>query len=419
MDKIHVASVEDSTENISDQREDSLVFDPSSPEFLKDPYPTYTELRHRQSVHHEPLANRWYVTHYQDVQHLLKGRNYAHDLRKASEGTASHTLFKKLGEEQLSMLFLDDPEHTRLRKLTNKAFHLPAVEALYPRIQAIADALLDQVVGQESFDVIEVLAAPISTMVIAEILGVDSSAWHQFKQWSDADAKGFDPFITEEEQKVFFAAQQALYQFFYQEALKRRQHPQDDLITRLVHARDGQDMLTDTETATMCQLLIRAGNVTTTDLIGNGILALLQHPEQLHLLRQQPELITNVVEEILRYNSSVLEAGRVATEDVEIGGTFIPRGQTIMAALGAANRDPSNVEDPDTFDITREKITHCSFGAGAHFCLGAPLARAEAKIAIGTLVKRFPNLRLDPTAPIPPRQIPSFRGILSLEVLIS
>lgn len=393
------------------------IFDPSAPDFVRNPYPVYHNLREERSVHYEPLGNRWYCMRFADVQTLLRSRHYAHDLRKATEGTASRRLLEKIGEEQLSMLFLDAPEHTRLRKLVNKAFNLPAVEAFRPKIQALADQLLASVVGQPCFDIVQALAAPISTMVIAELLGIESNNWWQFKQWSDADVKGFDPFLSTEEQTSFLKTQRELHHFFLLEVQQRRQHPKNDLITLLTLVRDEHDQLTDSEIAIMCQLLLRAGNVSTTDLISNGVLALLEHPEQLALLRQHPELIVSAVEETLRYDSPVLEAGRIALEDVTLGETMIKKGQTVMAALGAANHDPMNVTHPEHFDITREVITHCSFGAGAHFCLGASLARIEAQISISTLIRIFPSLRLNPTITPQRRIVPSFRGILSLPVI--
>lgn len=391
------------------------VFDPSAPAFLHDPYPLYRQVRAQRALQYEPLANRWYCLRFADVQALLRSRQYVHDLRKAAAGTASRRLLEKIGEEQMSMLFLDAPEHTRLRKLVNKAFHLPAIEALRPAIQALVDRLLAGVSGQ--FDVVQVLAAPISTMVIAQLLGIEPGAWQQFKRWSDIDVRGFDPFLTAEEQACFLHTQRELHHFFLQEVRARRRRPTQDLITSLVQARDEHDRLSDSEIATLCQLLLRAGNVSTTDLISNGIQALLEHPAQLALLRQRPALIGALVEETLRYDSPVLEAGRITLGHVTVGQTSIPGGQTVMAALGSANRDPLHVADPERFDLTRPLMTHCSFGAGAHFCLGAPLARIEAQIAIGTFIRTFPALRCDPEQTPQRRMVPSFRGFLSLPVV--
>lgn len=393
----------------------SPVFDPSAPAFLLDPYPLYRQLRAEHAVQYEPLANRWYCLRFADVQALLRSRQYAHDLRKAAEGTASRRLLEKIGEEQLSMLFLDAPEHTRLRKLVNKAFHLPAIEALRPTIQAMVDRLLAGVSGH--FDVVQVLAAPISTMVIARLLGIEPGAWRQFKRWSDIDVRGFDPFLTAEEQACFLHTQHELHHFFLQEVRSRRRRPTADLITSLVQTRDEHDRLSDSEIATLCQLLLRAGNVSTTDLISNGIHALLKHPAQLALLRQRPALIGALVEETLRYDSPVLEAGRITLGHVTVGQASLPGGQTVMAALGAANRDPLHVADPERFDLARPVIGHCSFGAGAHFCLGAPLARIEAQVAIGTFLKTFPLVRFNPEQAPQRRMVPSFRGFLSLPVI--
>jgi hypothetical protein len=259
-------------------------------------------------------------------------------------------------------------------------------------------------------------AGPLPTIVIAEMLGIDPADRADFKRWSDDGVMGFDPLLTPDMRARMEASNAELESYFRAAIAERRGSPRDDLITSFIRAEEGGDSLNDDEIVSMCSLLLAAGNVTTTDLIGNGVLALLQNPDQWRMLRTDPELIRNAVEEMLRYDPPVIQTGRIPLQDIEVAGVTVAAGESLNPQLAAANHDPSRYQDPDRFDVTRKDTHHQSFGGGAHFCLGAPLARLEAQVGIGTLVRRFPNLRLT-DEPLEYRRIPSFRGLAKLTLL--
>ncbi|MEK7518153.1 MAG: cytochrome P450 [Patescibacteria group bacterium] len=391
-------------------------FNPSDLDFIRNPYPILKSLRDDNCVVYDSSLCRWLVTQYQEGNQLLRNRNMSQDLRSSAPGTASRRLLEHIGENKLSMLFLDPPEHTRLRQSVDRVFSSQTVELYRNRAIQIVDGLLDQAEGNHEFDIVPSLSAPLSTTVISEILGVDYSDWIQFKEWSDLDAKGFDPFLSDEERVEVILAQKKLDSYFRSIIAERRKNPKKDLITGLITISNDEQGLTEDETVIMCQLLLRAGNLSTSDLISNGVLLLLKHPSELEKLQRNPLLITNAVEEILRFDSPVLEAGRISIDTVNIGETQIPAGQTVMVSLASANHDSSMIDNPDEFNITRENIKHLSFGAGLHFCLGAPLARMEAQVAIGKLIEKFPKIRLSQDKKPVRKTIPSFRGLTSLYV---
>ena len=249
------------------------------------------------------------------------------------------------------------------------------------------------------------------------MLGVDPADRADFKRWSDDGVMAFDPLLTPEMRERVTESNAELEAYFHKVIEERRADPQADLISSLIGVEEDGVRLTDEEIGTMCALLLAAGNVTTTDLIGNGTLALLQNPDQLQKLRDDPQLIRNAVEEMLRYDSPVVETGRIPLAGVEISGCPIAAGESIVPVMGAANHDPAVYPDPHRFDITRADTHHQSFGGGIHFCLGAPLARLEAQLAINALVRRFPKMRLT-GEPLQYRRIPGFRGLIRLPILI-
>jgi hypothetical protein len=382
------------------------------PVFRADPYPVLAHLRRREPVHYDRVLNRWVLSRPQDIDRVLRDRTMSSDPRQAREGTYMH-IFNRF--RTFSMLFQDPPVHTRLRALVSKAFTPRAVERLAPRIRQISHDLLAAVPELARFDVIESFASPLPVIVIAEMLGVDPADRHDFKRWSDWEAMGLNPLLTPDELAAAGQAGDELRAYLQRTIVQRRAEPRDDLISGLIAAEEAGDHLTDSEIVTMCELLLAAGNVTTTDLIGNGLWLLLQHPDQLGRLRAQPSLMANAVEEILRFESSVVQTGRIAMDDVEIGGCPIRRGESILTLLAGANRDPGEYREPDRFDITRPDTQHRSFGGGAHFCLGAPLARLETQIAIATFIERFPRVRLA-DEPLQWRALPNFRGLAQLWV---
>ena len=298
----------------------------------------------------------------------------------------------------------------------SQAFNQRSIEAWRPRIRAIADALLDALVDRGSFDVIAEFAAPLPIVVIAEMLGVDPGEMSQFKQWSDARAHFFNPARTPEQAAALRAAGQGLNDYFARAIDARRGHRGADLISKLVDAEEAGDCLSTQEIVITCNLLLVAGNLTTTGLIGNGVLALLRHPDQLAELRAHPELVPNAIEELLRYDPPVVQVARFALEPLEIAGRKVQAGQALTCLLLAAGHDPARHSDPHRFDIERADTTHLAFGGGDHYCLGAPLARAEAQIAIAALFECFPALRLDPQHAIEHKRAPVFNGLEALWV---
>jgi cytochrome P450 len=280
-------------------------------------------------------------------------------------------------------------------------------------VDGVAEELLDQLDadGEAEFDLIDRIAAPLPAIAIARILGVDVSDQAKFKAWSVASSEAFFNPLADEATKLAGAtAQTSLDALFRSEIEKRRREPADDLIGKLVEAESEGDRLNEEELVTMCQLLLVAGNVTTTDLIGNGMRNLLESPDEHAKLRERPELVANAVEEMLRFEGPVQTTGRIAPRDMEIEGVPIRKGESISVLLAAANRDPAVYPDPDCFDITREDTHHQSFGGGAHLCLGAHLARAEARAAVSALVARYPKLR-PAGREVQWKMTPGFRGL--------
>lgn len=394
-----------------------LALTPRNPEYQKDPFTLLDEVREAGRVIHDPLLGRYIVSRYEDVHAILNDRDLAVDPRKAAEGTFNQ-IFRAQREENLapSMLFLDPPDHDRLRALVTKAFTPRSIEAMRPRIHEIANELLDAVEGQPSFDLMTAFCQPFPTIVIAEMLGVDPADQADFKRWTDDFvAAGFDPFASEETKKKAEIAGEAFQAYLRRAIAERRAEPRADLITALLHSEDNGDCFNDEEVLSMISLLLAAGNITTTDLLGNGMKNLLSNPDQVQLLRDQPDLLANAVEEMLRYEGPVTFSGRITVDEREIAGCPMNAGQSISVSLGGANYDPRLHKDPHKFDIAREDIDHVAFGGGRRYCLGAPLARLEAQIGVETLLKRFPTLKIADQE-LRWKTVPAFRGLESLIV---
>ena len=394
-----------------------------SPEIYSDPYPIYHQLREQDPVHWSDVWGCWVLTRYADVVTVLR------DYRRFTNVGRIAAFLDQLPESvraQIRPLYAnfttgmpntDPPEHTRVRGLVNKAFTARVVEGMRPRVQEIVDSLLDQAECDSAIEVIGDFAYPLPAIVIAETLGVPAADRDQFKEWSD-DIVAFHgtgrPHIETIMKST--AALLETKEWLLRLIEARRKQPEDDLISALVAAEERGEMLNETELVATCITLLTAGHETTTGLIGNGLLALLRHPDQLRKLREDPALIGTAVEEFLRFDTSFLRAWRLTAEDVEIGGQRIPKGQTLSLMLGAANRDPAQFEHPDRLDITREPNLHTSFGWGIHFCAGAPLARREAEIAFTTLLRRFPRLTLDEDG-VEWQQNNTFHNLKSLPVI--
>ena len=391
-----------------------------SPEIFANPYPIYRQLRSFDPVHWEPSFNSWIITGYADVLAVLRdprfGAERTPNIDQLTEWGIPETypLFNMVGK---MMLMQDPPNHTRLRGLVNKAFTPRVVEGMRSRIQQIVDELLGKVESMGRMDIIRDLAVPLPTMVIAIMLGVPHEDRNQLKKWSSDFALFIGAFSvsTDELGRI----QQSMGEFtdyFRGCVAEARKNPKDDLLSAMAHAEEQGDMLSEEELLANCVLLLAAGHETTTNLIGNGMLALLRNPDQKEKLQADPSLIVSAVEELLRYDSPVQLTGRVTKEEIEFSGKRIGKGQEIMVVMGAANRDPERFPDPDRLDITRQDNRHLSFGQGPHFCLGAPLARLEGQIAISTLLRRMPGLRLE-TEELEWQQIQVLHGLKALPVL--
>ncbi len=352
------------------------------------------------------VIDGWGLTRYEDVDKVLR------DHRRFSNGGRS---FTGLGPETL--LDLDPPDHTRLRSLVSKAFTPRSVTKLTPRIDEIIEELLDDIGERRRFDLMEDYAFPLPVIVIAEMLGVPPEDRAQFKDWSTDIAITVEPIIPDHLAARLEKSTTELFEYFEGIIADREKSPQDDLLSALIAARDEGDRLSHDELLGTLVLLLVAGNETTRNLIGNGMYALLKNPDQLQLLRDSPEMIDDAVHELLRYDPPVQLDGRLVTEDVEIGGKRLRANDRVISFIGAANRDPEAFENPDVLDITRPKKSHLSFGRGIHYCLGAPLAILEGKMAILALLDRFPTMRLvaDPTY----NDVLVLRGVSELHVDVS
>jgi cytochrome P450 len=369
----------------------NLDVDFFAPEVRADPWPFYARLREADPVHRRPDGD-WILTRYADCQGVLAdprcSSNPAHESRP-SEGSPARQAGSNL------LLFLDPPDHTRLRRLVSKAFTPRRVEELRPRIAELVDALLDEVDGEPTFNLLEALAFPLPVIVICELMGVPAEDRDSLKEWSTAASRLLDPDVEGETLELGLLAGMGLAGYFDALFEERRRQPQDDLVSGLVAAEEEGDRLSADELRAITVLLFIAGHETTMNLIGNGTYALLQHPDQLALVRDDPEMARSAIEELLRYDGPVHVTARVPTEDIDVGGTPIAAGERMVVALGAANRDPAQYPDPDRLDVTREDNRHLTFSHGIHFCLGASLARVEGQVAIPRLLKRCPDLRLD------------------------
>jgi len=389
------------------------------PRFVTDPYPLYQKLRETMPVRRDPLAPVWVVTRYADVATVLRDARFRKD-PFAGERLPS-SVREQLGipadasprtfAETVSMLFLDPPEHTRVRGIFTRAFTPRRLESLRARIQQITDKRLDRATATGRMDVIADLAVPLPICVICELLGFPPEDYPRIKKWSDdfAAALGLNP--SPDEQLRASQSRDELRRYFDPIAKKLAREPGENLISALLQ----ENALSADELFTNTTLLVAAGHETTTNLIGNGVLALLRHPDQLDDLRKNPDLIGSAIEELLRFDCPVQWTSRVAPEACELGGVRIERDSIVLASLGAANRDPAQFVDPDRLDIRRKDNRHLSFGAGIHFCLGAALARMEGEIAIGSLINRFSDLKLS-RAKLRWQKGLTFRGVRSLPV---
>jgi cytochrome P450 len=394
------------------------LFNPLSPDFIRNPYPHYERMRTTDPVHLTPLGV-FVASRHAEASLVVRDKRFGKEhaeraIRRYGPKIMEEPAFRSLG---LMMLQQDPPDHTRLRGLVVKAFTARRVEDMRPRIQQIVDEALDRIIPQGKMDLIEDFAFRLPVTVICDMLGIPEEHREVFYTRARTGGRILDPVpLSPEEIKQANEGTIMSEMYFRQLFELRRKSPGDDLITQLVQAEEEGSKLSNEELTANIILLFGAGHETTVNLIGNGLLALYRNPDQLALLKARPELITNAIEEFLRYDSSVQLTGRVALEDIEdLGGKRIPKGETVLCLLGSANHDPAVYPDhPERLDITRPNVRPLSFGGGIHFCLGAQLARIEAEIAISTLLRRLPDLRLDDA--VNPEWRPTFvlRGLKRL-----
>ena len=363
--------------------ESGVDFNPLASELRADPLPQYEKLRSKDPVHRMRLVDGWILTRYEDIDMVLR----------------DHRRFGNLGRDYgylpyISMLDLDPPEHTRLRSLVVHGFTPRSVNSLEPRIAKMVDELLEEVADKPCFDLIHDIAFPLPIIVIAELLGVPPEDRDQFREWSEVAALVVDPLLDSQQISDVRQTIEELFDYLETIAEDRRRHPQDDLVTALVNAEEDGERLSREDLLINLVLVLVAGNETTRNLIGNGTLALMKNPDQLQRLRDDPSLLDSAIDEMLRYDSPVQLDSRIARESVEIGGKRIEPDQRVLCALGAANHDPEVFPEPERFDVGRAPRNHLSFGRGIHYCLGAPLAKLEARVVFTGLLSRFETLRL-------------------------
>ncbi|MFD2761581.1 cytochrome P450 family protein [Lentibacillus juripiscarius] len=357
--------------------------------FTRNPYPAYSQLREEEPVSYVRLPDgqyAWFITRYDDALEALKNQSFIKDFTKLGDHADNRSsIFSE------NMLFADMPDHRRLRGLVSKAFTPNMIEGLRDRIQEITDELLEETAGQNQINLIDEFAFPLPIIVICEMLGIPAEDRDKFRIWSNSMIEGSNSKYAENLEQHM----RDFTQYLKQRIAVVRESPGDDLISKLVIAEEQGDQLSEKELYGVVALLIIAGHETTVNFIGNSIMALLENPDQLKMLKNKPELIKTAIEETLRYNDPVeFSTSRWAREDMEFKGEFIKKGDLVIIALNSANHDPCQFKDPEVLDITREKSKHLAFGKGIHACLGAPLARLEGEIAINSFFRRYPNAKM-------------------------
>jgi cytochrome P450 len=402
------------------QRTARAAFAPHDPAFVANPYPAYAELRAAGRIHYYEDTNQWIVPHHADVNALLRdrrfGRTYLHQATHQQMGRPED------GEEAREFWYLirngildmEPPDHTRVRRLVVKAFTPKMVEGLRPTIQRLMDGLVDRVEGRGEFDLIKEVAEPLPVTVIAELLGIPEADRHHLRPWSAEICRMYELNPTEEDARAASAAAIEFSDYLRTLIRERRREPTHDLIGELVRVVDQGDRLTEDEMIGTCVLILNAGHEATVNVTGNGWWALFRNPDQLEMLRSDRSLVPKAVEELMRYDTPLQMFERWVLEDAEICGAAVPKGEELALLFGSANRDPAAFDRPNDLDISREPNPHMSFGAGIHFCLGAPLARVELDVSFSTLLRRLPRMELLAEPEWKPNYI--IRGLKELRV---
>jgi cytochrome P450 len=390
-----------------------------TPEGRSDPYPRYHRLRETAPVHYSPHFESWFVSRYADVAAIVRdprfGKDYPRQMDiKFGPSWRDHSSLAR-GED--SMLNRDGAEHTRLRRLVIKAFTRRAIDELRPAIQRIMNGLLDPFSSKGGGDLMGEVAFPMPVTIIGELLGVPQDDREQFRSWVVDLVATFEMRVEPEDLRKADVANDNIRAYFAGLIAEKRRQPDGALLSRLVNVDDDGDRLTDDELSAMALLIFAAGFETTTNLVGNGLFGLLKQPEQMQILRERPELLPLLPDELLRFDGTAQLVVRDTKDDVEVGGVKIPGGQTVFGMLGAANHDPAEFDHPDQIDVMRGRFRPMSFGGGEHFCLGASLARAEIETAFRTLLERFDSIEFDGEPP-PFRDRLTLRGLHTLPLVV-
>lgn len=389
------------------------AFDPDARD---NPHPRLKALREECPVMRDETVKTWLLTRYDDIRATVNDRTFERQPSKAEEGSMSR-MFADPDDpngRRSSILFQDDPDHARNRLPLVKAFYA-RIKKMEPEIEAMIDGVIDAAPESGRFDLMEHIAVPLPILIIAHILGVDESRLPEFRDWSEGVILSLNPMRTEEETAYMESSGEKLEAYFAELMEARRKAPKNDLISDMVQAQADGGNFDDDEMRVNLQALLVGGNLTTTDLIGNGVWLFLRHPEQLAALKADPSLGAAAVEEVLRYEAPVQATSRIVSEDREVAGCPMKKSQPVFMSLAAANRDPSKFDQAEAFDITVKRPSHVSFGGGAHICIGAPLARIEARRVYQKLFQRYPNMKLC-EQDIVWRSLPFFRGIERLDV---
>ncbi len=397
---------------------------PANPQYQVDPHVVLDDMRSRCPVLDDPMSGSMILTRYADVRSIVNNRDLWRDpVRSESGGMLRRNFSDQVmagvpRTHITSILTLDEPDHSRIRQPLAQALYA-RVAKFRPQVEALVDETLDALEGETAFDLMDRFCVPIPIDAIARILGVEHSRLADFRAWSEGVIQGLNPFRNAEQTAQMEAAAVALNAYFTDAMADRRANPRDDLISDMVQMIADGAPLDDEEVRLNLQALLVGGNLTTTDLIGNAVRLLVLNPSELAKLRADPGIINAVVEEVLRYEPPIDVTSRVLSAPAEVGGCPMKQGQSVLVSLRAANRDPQTYDDPHRFDVSRKHKPHIAFGGGAHICIGAPLARLEASVALVKLFERFPNLTLANPDETPAwRTMPFFRGMETLPVLV-
>jgi cytochrome P450 len=380
------------------------------PIYRETPWIPLGRLRSEDPVHHDEQLGRYFLTRGKEVAELIKNRDLHADPRKAKEGSFSQTIYGTASVE-LSLIMLDDPEHKRQRDLVLKAFNKRAVDAMIPKIKKIAQELCDNIEALDGeFDFVQSLASPLPVTMLADMLGIKESDRQNFRRWALGCMHSLNPFKTPEQQILYDESVSVFADFLTAEIKNRRANPTDDLITGLALAEEEGDTLTTTDIIRLIRLIMIAGILTTTDLLGSGVVQMLKNPDQLAKFRACPDLHDNAIDEILRVDPPLAQVLRSAHVDMQVADKSVKKGESLHISLLGVHYDPELNPDPMKFDIERKNIQHFAFGGGAHYCLGAALGKVQAKILLPLFFEKFPNIAFAPNRDVKHKIAPAFNG---------